>query len=88
MPVRPTAPLYNTMLAPRPPCLLTSRHKIFPRHARFTIPLWADSPRRALHSALWPPIVVANLLLALWAYKVRFLIRENAAELGGAGCSA
>jgi hypothetical protein len=88
VPVHPTAPIYNTMLAPRPLCLLTSRLNFSPRHARFAIPLWADSPRRALHSALWPPIVVANLLVALWAYKVCLSIRENAAELGGAGCSA
>ena len=30
----------------------------------------AINAHRSLHTALWPPLVFAQLLLALWAYKV------------------
>lgn len=38
------------------------------------------SLRRSIHTALWPPLVFAQLLLALWAYKVQ-LIKQMRANI-------
>ena len=77
MRLRPTALLYNKIISPPRPCLLTSRLRILPLHFEFGIPLRAFAPHRSLHTALWPPLVFANILLALWAYKVRFVFSDN-----------
>jgi len=75
--LRPAAPLYNRIISPPLPCLLTSRPRILPRYFDFGIPLRAFVPHRPLHTALWPPLFVANILLALWAYKVHHFDKKR-----------
>src|ERR1700737_253088 len=38
--------------------------------------------QRSLHIALWPPLVFAQLLLTLWAYKVRDFANERGLNYG------
>jgi hypothetical protein len=56
----------------------TPRHSLSLLHTRFVRPQLSPrkgpiSLRRSIHTALLPPLVFAQLLLALWAYKVRLI---------------
>lgn len=68
-------------------CLLstTRRHSLGLIPTRFVRPQLSprNGPtalRRSIHTALWPPLVFAQLLLVLWAYKVQ-LIKQMRANI-------
>lgn len=52
------------------PSRLTFRYNYPNRRIFFPSVRGATGAHHSLHTALWPPLVFAQLLLSLWAYKV------------------